>query len=162
MACAERVAMRNPGGSRMASHNAGAVVGGHLAVGAVPAVVRRIHLRLEHRIGNALGQIDGGEHDLLDHLARLIAELRLERHRSFFVDPQAVTVAVLVARMQRDDARLAAEQALAFATADFINERIAFVDRRQGAEQRTVRSAALDEHRAFVGEIAGELRCLRE
>ena len=75
----------------------------------------------------------------------------------FFVDPQPVAVAVFVARMQRDHARGAAEQPLAFAAADFVDQRVAIVDGRQRAEQRTVGSAALDQHGALVGEITGEL-----
>ena len=59
--------------------------------------------------------------------------------------------------MQRDHARRATEQALAFAAADFVHLRVAIVDRRQRAEQRAVRRAALDQHRALVREITGEL-----
>jgi len=58
----------------------------------------------------------------------------------------------LVARLQRDHARVPAQQALAFAATDFIDQRIVFVDGGQCAEQRTVGSAALDQDLASVGK----------
>ena len=148
--------MRNPGGNLMASHKRRRGVARDLAIGAQPAVVGRIHLRLEHGVGNALRQIDGGEHDLLDDFAGLVAELGLERHGSLLVDPQPVAVAIFVARMQRDHARGAAEQAFAFAATDFVDLRAGIVDGRQRAEQRPIGSATLDQHGALVGEITGE------
>ena len=143
---AERVAMRNPGGNLMASHKAGAAVARNLAIGAEPAVVGSIHLRLEHGVGNALWQIDGGEHDLLDDFAGLVAELGLERHGSLLVDPQPVAVAIFVTGMQRDHARRAAEQTFTFAATDFVNLRAGIVDGRQRAEQRPVGSTTLDQN----------------
>ena len=120
----------NPAAIAWLPTSAGAALLATLAFGAQPAVVGSVHLRLEHGIGNALRQIDAGEQDLLDDLAGLVAELGLERHGSLLVDPQAIAVAIFIARMQRDHARGAAEQSLAFAAADLVDLRIAIVDRQ--------------------------------
>ena len=66
------------------------------------------NLRLEVAVRNVVRPGDRKQ-DLLDDLAVGIAELRLQRHRRLFVEPQPVAEPELVLRHDRDQPGVAAE-----------------------------------------------------
>ena len=94
------------------------------------------------------------EHDLLDHRAVAIEELRLERHRRFVVEPEAISVAELVARLNEDHLRASAQSFRRLAALDAVVLFQLFAVARNGGEQRTV--ALFDPHLPSIGQIADD------
>src|SRR3984885_15671599 len=70
-----------------------AVVGGTLTH---PSHAVGAHRRSQVAVRYALGHLQTRKEDLLYHGAARVAELGLERHRRFFIEPQTIPEAVLV------------------------------------------------------------------
>ena len=92
-----------------------------------------------------------------------IAQLRLQRHGGRLIDPQPIAVAELVLRRDRDHVRCRGR--LSARARDFAGCRRSWRSARSTAgkpdQQQLLRRALLDQHRALVRQIAGQLarRC---
>ncbi len=100
---------------------------------------------------------EAGEYDLLDDMSVRIAQLGFERHGGGVIYPQAVAVAELIPRRNRDHMGITAIQAHARHLANVIETRRLLVQRRKTHERFAFRPL-LHDHGALVRQIAGEVR----
>jgi hypothetical protein len=82
--------------------------------------------------GDAVLQPQLGKQHLLDHVASRIAQLRLQRHGGFLVQPEAVPIAELIARLHQDQLRVAAQDFLLGPCLDAVVQLQLFAVARQG------------------------------